>query len=292
MPRPRKRTASTSGCAHTRSSASGIVSRVSPPARSVGLWRLQRYGTIVSTRARMSSGRRTSSRPAATQASAASTPQPPAVVNTITRRPRGSGWVAKLAAHSKACSTVGARSTPSCRQRPAKTRASGASEPVWLGGPRRAPPGRPPPGPARRAPRRPAGPALGGGAAQRAPARPPPRAGLAIAAARDERRAHAAPRADPQHRDVRRRRRAHEGELRGPLRHLGDALEAGAPEDLAALAVHGVDLAAEAEAHEVVEGGEAELPRVARGAGDDDAARWEERPEAREHVPGRARGSL
>src|SRR5216117_1395071 len=80
------------------------------------------------------------------------------------------------------------------------------------------------------------------GADQLALERPPLLARLAVPAACDERRAHAAPRARPQHCDVRRRRRAHEGEFRGPLRHLGDALEAGAPEDLTALAVHGVDV--------------------------------------------------
>src|SRR5207247_8521376 len=108
-------------------------------------------------------------------------------------------------------------------------------------------------GPARRDPGRVRGaPRLG-----REP--PPPLPRLAVPAARDERRAHAAPRAGLQHCDVRRRRRAHEGEFRGPLRYFGDALEAGAPEDLAALAVHGVDVTAEAEAHELVEGGETEL---------------------------------
>ena len=109
-----------------------MVSRVSPPARSIGLPRLQRGGTSASIAARRSSGSAASARPAAAQASAASTPQPPAVVNTTVRRPRGSGWVAKVAAHSKACSTLGARSAPTCAATPSKMRSSLASEPVWL----------------------------------------------------------------------------------------------------------------------------------------------------------------
>ena len=82
------------------SSTSGIVSRVSPPARSIGLLRLQRAGTSASIFSLTGAGSATSSSPAAAQASAASTPHPPAVVNTTTRRPRGSGWVANVAAHS------------------------------------------------------------------------------------------------------------------------------------------------------------------------------------------------
>jgi hypothetical protein len=54
------------------------------------------------------------------------------VVNTTTRRPRGSGWVANVAAHSYASSTDGARSAPHCRQIPSNTRSSLASDPVWL----------------------------------------------------------------------------------------------------------------------------------------------------------------
>ena len=50
-------TASTSGCAQSRSSTSGIVSRVSPPARSIGLPRLQRAGTRASIASRIESGR-------------------------------------------------------------------------------------------------------------------------------------------------------------------------------------------------------------------------------------------
>ena len=45
-------------------------------------------------------------------ASAVTTPQPPAVVITTTRLPFGSGWVAKVAATSKASSMVAARVMP------------------------------------------------------------------------------------------------------------------------------------------------------------------------------------
>ena len=51
-------TASTRGAAPTISSTSGIVSRVSPPARSTGLLRLQRGGSFSSIAARRSSGER------------------------------------------------------------------------------------------------------------------------------------------------------------------------------------------------------------------------------------------
>ena len=79
---PRRITASTSGWAQTRSSTSGTVSRVSPPARSIGLLRLQRAGTQrVDRGAQLRRAAPRSSRPAAAQASAVSTPQPPAVVN-------------------------------------------------------------------------------------------------------------------------------------------------------------------------------------------------------------------
>ena len=97
----------------TSSITSGIVSRVSPPARSIGLLRLQRAGTSSSMRDRISSGSGTSSRPWREQASAASTPQPPAArEHHRARAPSGSGCVASVAAHSKASSTVGARNGP------------------------------------------------------------------------------------------------------------------------------------------------------------------------------------
>ena len=58
MPMPRKTTASTSGCAQIRSRTSGMVSRVSPPARSIGLCRLQRAGTSASMRGAQIVGQR------------------------------------------------------------------------------------------------------------------------------------------------------------------------------------------------------------------------------------------
>src|SRR5262249_48129680 len=76
------------------------VSRVTRPARSIGLLRLQRAGTMPSIAVRRSSGRGISSRPAFTQASDVSTPQPPATVKIKVRGPRGSGWVANAAAAS------------------------------------------------------------------------------------------------------------------------------------------------------------------------------------------------
>ena len=57
-------------------------------------------------------------------ASAVTTPQPPAVVSTTTFGPVGSGWVANVAAASKASSTVAARITPAWRHTPSNTRSS------------------------------------------------------------------------------------------------------------------------------------------------------------------------
>ena len=109
-----------------------MVSRVSPPARSTGLLRLHRGGSFSSRAARRSSGSGASSSDERLIASAVTTPQPPAVVITTTRLPFGSGWVAKVAAASKASSMVAARVMPAWRHMPSKTRSSLASEPVWL----------------------------------------------------------------------------------------------------------------------------------------------------------------
>ena len=59
------------------------------------------------------------------------TPHPPAVVTTTVFGPSGSGCVAKVAAASKASSTVRARHTPAWRIAPVKMRCSPASAPVW-----------------------------------------------------------------------------------------------------------------------------------------------------------------
>ena len=133
MPSPRYTTASISGCSATSAITSGIVSRVSPPARSIGLFRLQRGGSFVSIASRRSSGSgaSTSSR-CAVIASAVTTPQPPAVVSTATFGPCGRGWVAKVAAASNASSTFAARVAPAWRHMPSNTRSSLASAPVWL----------------------------------------------------------------------------------------------------------------------------------------------------------------
>ena len=77
-------------------------------------------------------------------ASAVTTPHPPALVYTTTLGPRGNGWVAKVAAASKASSTVAARITPACLQAPSKTLSSAARAPVCEAA-ARAPPGLAPP---------------------------------------------------------------------------------------------------------------------------------------------------
>ena len=83
-----RRWRATSGWAAISSITSGMVSRVSPPAQSTGLLRLQRGGSLVSICASRSSGsgiRRSTPEPA--MASAVTTPHPPAVVSTTTFGP-------------------------------------------------------------------------------------------------------------------------------------------------------------------------------------------------------------
>src|SRR5579884_973639 len=81
---------------------------------------------------------------------------------------------------------------------------------------------------------------------------------------------------------VRGGRRAHEDEVGTARRHVADLAVHRPSENLPAVAVHGEDLPAVAEAKEVVQRDEAELARVAGGAGDDHAARVEERTQALE----------
>ena len=119
--------ACTSGCPAISSITSGIVSRVSPPAQSTGLLRLQRGGNLASIASRRSSGSAISSSPRSlVTASAVTTPHPPAVVSTTTFGPTGNGCVANVAAASNAASTVVARVIPAARQAPSKILSSAA----------------------------------------------------------------------------------------------------------------------------------------------------------------------
>ena len=125
--------ASTSGWSAISSITSGIVSRVSPPAQSTGLLRLQRGGSCSSIAASRSSGRSSSTRSGSRViASAVTTPHPPTVVSTTMFGPAGSGCVANVAAASNASSTLSARVMPAARHAPSKTLSSAASAPVWL----------------------------------------------------------------------------------------------------------------------------------------------------------------
>src|SRR3974377_442643 len=60
--------------------SSGIVARVSPPAKSIGLLRLHRGGSLSSIASRRSSGRGASSRTRERAMASAGTPPPPAAV--------------------------------------------------------------------------------------------------------------------------------------------------------------------------------------------------------------------
>ena len=111
----------------------GMVSRVSPPAQSIGLFLLHRGGNKSPNCAIRSSGRSTkSSTPSRAIASAVTTPQPPTVVSTTTRLPRGSGCVENEAATSNARSMSSTRIAPVARHTPSNTLSSLAKAPVWL----------------------------------------------------------------------------------------------------------------------------------------------------------------
>ena len=109
------------------------VSRVSPPAQSIGLLRLQRGGSNADSFDIRSSESSTRSRiPSLAIASAVTTPHPPTVVRTATRFPFGSGWVANVAAVSNAPSTDETLMAPAARVAPRNTRSLLAIAPVWL----------------------------------------------------------------------------------------------------------------------------------------------------------------
>src|SRR5581483_765838 len=76
------------------------------------------------------------SSPAASQASAASTPGPPEFPTMATRRPAGRGWWASTAAVSKSCSMVSPRITPVWRNRASTARSGLARAAVWDDAPR------------------------------------------------------------------------------------------------------------------------------------------------------------
>src|SRR4029077_19334393 len=85
-------TASNAGSAITGGRTEAKLSGVAPPSRSTGFALLPSAGITSASAARVGSLGCGSSRPAASQASAARMPSPPALVTTATRRPRGTGW--------------------------------------------------------------------------------------------------------------------------------------------------------------------------------------------------------
>jgi hypothetical protein len=105
-------------------------------------------------------------------------------------------------------------------------------------------------------------------------------AGLAVAGAGDEGRPHSLRGAGAQQHHVGAVGRAHEDQIGDAVGNLAHVAHGRAAQDVAALAVHGEDLTVVAEAQQVVQRHEAEFAGVRRGAGDDDAARVEQRLEA------------
>ena len=83
--------ASKDGSASTGGSACSKLCAFAPPSMSIGFAVLASAGRSAASAARVSSLGGGSSRPSASQASAARIPSPPAFVTTATRRPRGTG---------------------------------------------------------------------------------------------------------------------------------------------------------------------------------------------------------
>ena len=83
---------------------------------SIGFAALPSAGRTAASAARVSSLGVGSSRPSASQASAARIPSPPAFVTTATRRPRGTGCAERSDATSISSSSVRARITPASRE--------------------------------------------------------------------------------------------------------------------------------------------------------------------------------
>jgi hypothetical protein len=114
-------------------------------------------------------------------------------------------------------------------------------------------------------------------------------AGLAVAPARHEGRLDAALRAGAQQLEVRGRGRTQEEQVGAGVGDLGEVAMGLPAEHLAPLPRERDQLPLVAATQQVVEGREAELPRMARDAAHHDAAGVEERTKALEHACGRRR---
>src|SRR5215210_4974021 len=98
---------------------------------STGLATLASAGRISRSRSAVYSPVGGSSRPAASQASAARMPSPPALVSSAARRPRGAGWLESSAATSTSSSSVAARITPAWWKSASTAASEPASAAVW-----------------------------------------------------------------------------------------------------------------------------------------------------------------
>ena len=118
--------ASNAGSASTGGSACSKLSALAPPSRSIGFAALPSCGMTSASAARVASPGCGSSSPAASHASAARIPSPPAFVTSATRRPRGTGCAESSVATSISSSSVRARITPAWR----KSASTATSEPA------------------------------------------------------------------------------------------------------------------------------------------------------------------
>ena len=108
----RTMTAATWGSASRCGSTVAYVPAVAPPSMSTGLATLASAGSTARRAETVSSPRGGRSRPAASQASAARIPSPPAFVISPTERPPRRDWLERSAATSISSSSVSARMTP------------------------------------------------------------------------------------------------------------------------------------------------------------------------------------
>ena len=88
------------------------------------------WGVVTADAIERSSGSGRSRNDDRSMASAVTTPHPPTVVTTATLGPDGNGWVANVAATSKASSIVAALTAPAWRTAPSNTRSDVARAPV------------------------------------------------------------------------------------------------------------------------------------------------------------------
>ena len=124
--------ASTSSEASAISMVRRYASGPADATMSTGLVTVASAGRKARSVSRVASENSETARPAASQASTARMPGPPALVTIATRRPAGSGCASRHAATSNISSIVSARITPDCWNSALTATSLAASAAVWL----------------------------------------------------------------------------------------------------------------------------------------------------------------